>query len=109
MTKPIITSLKELSWAGVTLCMEDRDPPGVLAQGPHVPLTSNFRGTPGTGLRCSEPSALLLHGHPVTVQTWSLGRAGPLVLVRSIPKVPCRVPEPCLEGAQALGTSLCLS
>lgn len=109
MTKPIITSLKELSWTGVTLCMEGRDPPGVLAQGPHVPLTSNFWGTPGTGQRCSEPSALLLHGHPVTVQTWSLGRAGPLVLVRSIPKVPCRVPEPCLEGAQALGTSLCLS
>lgn len=25
--------------------MEGRDPPGVLAQGPHVPLTSNFQGT----------------------------------------------------------------
>ena len=89
--------------------MEGRDTPGVLDQGPRVPLTSNFQGTPGTEQRGSEPSALLLHGHPVTVQTRSPGKAELPVLVRSIPKVPCRVPGPCLGGAQALGTSLCLS
>lgn len=81
---------------------------GSWTRDPMSPSPVIFRDS-GTEQRCSEPSALLLHGHPVTVQTRSPGKAELPVLVRSIPKVPCRVPGPCLGGAQALRTSLCLS